>query len=417
MQQSSTSYDVIVLGAGASGLFCALTAAQRGRRVLVLEKANKVGKKILMSGGGRCNFANHFVEADNYISSNPHFCKSALNRYTQWDFIAMVERYGIEYEERKHGQLFCKHSAKDILDMLLDECEAAGVWIKTHCEIGAITTLELKGHSDKHQHEDKRSRYRVDLTQDHTSQTLECQSLVIATGALSIPTLGGSGLGYELAEQFSLPLIERRAGLVPFMFSDAFKGVCERLTGLALEVEVSSNGQSFVENMLFTHRGISGPVILQISNYWAPRDEILIDLLPGVNAVDWLLDAKHRRSKSLLKTALNERLAKSLVSELQTLWWPDYEDTSLAEFSDSKLITIGEQINAWRLKPSATEGYRTAEVTLGGVDTDALSSKTMEAKQYAGLYFVGEVLDVTGHLGGYNFQWAWSSGYTAGIFV
>ena len=417
LQASPASYDVIILGAGASGLMCAFTAAQQGRRVLILERANKVGKKILMSGGGKCNFTNHFVESSNFISDNPHFCKSALNRYTQWDFIAMIERYGIAYEERKHSQLFCKNSAKEILSMLLTECEVAGVEIKTHCEIDYIKTIELKGHSEKHQHEDKRCRYQLSVKQGHEIQKMQCQSLVIASGALSIPSLGGSGIGYDIAKQFGLKLTERRAGLVPFMFSDSYKVICERLSGLALEVEVSCNAQSFTENLLFTHRGLSGPVILQISNYWSPGDEINIDLLPGLNVADWLLKAKHKEAKSLLRTVLTKKLAKGLVVELQSLFWSEQAETSLAEFSDKQLIDIGDQLNNWNLKPSATEGYRTAEVTLGGVDTDDISSKTMEAKQQPGLYFIGEVLDVTGHLGGFNFQWAWSSGYTAGLFV
>ena len=417
MQPSPTTYDVIILGAGASGLMCAFTAAQQGRSVLVLESANKVGKKILMSGGGKCNFTNHFVEASNFISDNPHFCKSALNRYSQWDFIDMVERYEIDYEERKHSQLFCKESAKQVLAMLLSECDLAGVGIKTHCEIDSLEAIDLKGHSEKHQHEDRRSRYQVNIKQGHEKQKLHCQSLVVATGALSIPSLGGSGIGYDIAKQFDLKLTERRAGLVPFMFSDAFKARCERLSGLALEVEISCNAQSFTENLLFTHRGLSGPVILQISNYWHPGDEINIDLLPGLTVADWLLKAKHKEAKSLLRTVLTKKLAKGLVAELQSLFWPEQADRPLAEFSDKQLMAIGDQLNNWSLKPSATEGYRTAEVTLGGVDTDDISSKTMEAKNQPGLFFIGEVLDVTGHLGGFNFQWAWSSGYTAGLFV
>ena len=417
MQASPTTYDVIILGAGASGLMCAFTAAQQGRRVLVLERANKVGKKILMSGGGKCNFTNHFVEAPNFISANPHFCKSALNRYSQWDFIAMVERYGIEYEERKHSQLFCKQSAKEILAMLLSECDLAGVEIKTHSEIESVEAVELKGHSEKHQHEDKRSRYQLTIKQGHERQKLQCQSVVVATGALSIPSLGGSGIGYDIAQQFDLKLTERRAGLVPFMFSDSYKVLCERLSGLALEVEVSCNSQSFTENLLFTHRGLSGPVMLQISNYWHPGDEINIDLLPGFDIATWLLKAKQKEAKSLLRTVLTKKLAKGLAAELQNLFWPEQAEKPLAEFSDKQLMTIGDQLNSWALKPSATEGYRTAEVTLGGVDTDEISSKTMEAKNQKGLYFIGEVLDVSGHLGGFNFQWAWSSGYAAGLFV
>lgn len=408
VSNSSTDFDVIVLGAGASGLFCAFTAAQRGRRVLVLERANKIGKKILMSGGGRCNFTNQFVEPSHFLSRNPHFCKSALKRYNQWEFIALVAQHGIDYEERKHSQLFCKDSAKQIVAMLEDECINAGVEIRTQCELQRLEPLN-----------DAASplRYRLHLEQDGRAQRLNCNALVVATGALSVPTLGGSGIGYELAEQFGLKLVPRQAGLVPFMFSDAMKPFCERLSGLALDIEVSCNGQSFSEAMLFTHRGISGPAILQISSYWAPGDEISIDLLPGIAAVEWLLQAKQEQPRSRLQTRLGQQLSKGLVAELQQLWWPQDDDTALAEFSDRRLSEIGQRLNAWRLKPSATEGYRTAEVTLGGVDTDDISSKTMEAKNQPGLYFIGEVLDVSGHLGGFNFQWAWSSGYTAGQFA
>ena len=407
VSSKTEQFDVIILGAGASGLLCAFTAAQRGRRVLVLERANKIGKKILMSGGGRCNFTNLLVEPDNFISANPHFCKSALKRYTQWDFIGMVERHGISYEDRKHTQLFCTESAKDIVAMLLAECEWAGVQIRTHCEITQVTAMDSKS-----------ARYRIELEQSGAAaRTLECESLVVATGALSIPTLGGSGLGYDLARQFDIPLIERRAGLVPLMFSDSTKQLCERLSGLAVEVTITCNGQSFTENLLFTHRGISGPAVLQISNYWQPGDDILVDLLPGIDAPQWLLQAKHSHGKSRLRTFLAQHLAKGLIAELQRKWWAEHDDTALAEFSDSKLVNIGEQLNGWRLKPSASEGYRTAEVTLGGVDTNAISSKTMEARDQPGLYFIGEVLDVTGHLGGFNFQWAWSSGYSAGLMV
>ena len=409
---TSSNYDVIILGAGAAGLMCAFTAAQRGRRVLVLEKSNRVGKKILMSGGGRCNFTNYNVEPDNFISNNPHFCKAALKRFTQWDFIAMVDKHGIEYEERKHSQLFCLLSAGDILDMLLKECEKSGVNIIANSEVSSVTDTSSPSQS---------SSYQIGISQgvgnEKKSYRLSCDSLVVATGALSIPTLGGSGAGYDIAQQFGMSLRERRAGLVPFMFSDALKPVCDRLSGLATEVEVSCNGQSFTESVLFTHRGISGPAVLQISNYWYPGDAISIDLLPGADATAWLQEQKHSQAKSLLRNVLSQKLARALVKELQALWWPGFENTTMAEFSDNKLAVIGRKINDWQLKPSATEGYRTAEVTLGGVDTDGVSSKTMEAKQQPGLYFVGEVLDVTGHLGGFNFQWAWSSGYSAGLFA
>ncbi len=415
MRLGQNHYDVIILGAGASGLMCALTAAQRGRSVLVLEKANKVGKKILMSGGGRCNFTNHFVEPDNFISANPHFCKAALTRYTQWDFIAMVERYGIAYEERKHSQLFCLDSARDILNMLLDECAQAGAEIRSHCTIDKIAQLPERVHSDKHEQEDGRSRYQIALHQGQAPVKLACHSLVVATGALSIPSLGGSGLGYDIAKQFGIALTERQAGLVPFMFSDAMKPLCERLSGLALEVEVTCNQRQFTENLLFTHRGISGPVMLQISNYWNPGDVIILDLLPGFDGHAWLLNAKQQHGKSLLRSLLTQKLSKGLVNELQTLWWSDSAELPLASYSDKQLAAIADKLHGWRLKPSATEGYRTAEVTRGGVDTDAISSKTMEVKSQPGLYFIGEVLDVTGHLGGFNFQWAWSSGYSAGL--
>ncbi len=439
MQASSTNYDVIILGAGAAGLLCAATAAQRGRRVLVLEKANKAGKKILMSGGGRCNFTNQYVESTDFLSGNPHFCKSALSRYTQWDFIAMVERHGIEYEERKHGQLFCVHSAKDILAMLLKECEQAGVVIKTRCQITGIKSLEAQSLGLK---EPGASGYRLTLHRDLqtgvqkeqqqgvqrrvsnsdnnkncSSKNFQCDSLVVATGALSIPSLGGSGQGYDIARQFGLALTQRQASLVPLMFSDAIKPLCERLSGISLKVEVTCNGQTFTESLLFTHRGMSGPVILQISNYWHPGDEITIKLLPDMNIKQWLVEAKSRQGRSSLKSLLNHVLPKSLVNEIASLWWPELIDTPLAEFSDKRLLAVGEKLNGWSFKPSGTEGYRTAEVTLGGVNTDGISSKTMAANHQPGLYFIGEVLDVTGHLGGFNFQWAWSSGYSAGLVV
>jgi hypothetical protein len=426
MHDDTAQYDVIILGAGAAGLFCALVAGARGRRVLVLEKANKVGKKILMSGGGRCNFTNYFVEPHNFISTNPHFSKSALSRYTQWDFLAMVERHGIDYEERKHGQLFCKNSAADILAMLLCECEKVDVTIATRCEIRSVESIapaaeENSVTAQRGTAGAPRGRFRVAWVQggagDRRIQHQVCQSLVIATGALSIPTLGGSSLGYELATQFSLPLIERRAGLVPFMFSDGMKSLCERLSGVALEVEVTCNGQSFTENLLFTHRGISGPVILQISSYWYPGDMVSVNLLPALDSAQWLLDSKRVQGSILLRTLLHQHLPKALVAELQTLWWPGDAERRLADFSDQRLREVAGLVSAWHLKPSATEGYRTAEVTLGGVDTAAISSRTMECSAHKGLYFIGEVLDVSGHLGGYNFQWAWSSGYSAAQFV
>jgi len=426
MELGPTMGNVIVLGGGAAGLMCALTAARRGRQVLVLEKSNKIGKKILMSGGGRCNFTNYSIEPENFLSANQHFCKSALKLYTQWDFIKLVEQHCIDYEERKHQQLFCKGSAKEILAMLRSECEQAGVTIWTHCEVNSITALRLSGESkgeskDESLDESRARRYQLEFSRtqgdEETRHKFAIESLVVATGALSIPSLGGSGMGYDIARQFSLKLTERRAGLVPFMFSDSFKLLCERLAGLSVDVEVSCNGQRFSESLLFTHRGISGPAILQISSYWWPGESIAVNLLPDTLAEQWLCDAKREKGKSLLKTVLQQKLSKALVGELQTLWWPAQAETSLAEFSDKQLKSIGRQLNQWLLKPSATEGYRTAEVTLGGIDTDGISSKTMEAKHQPGLFFIGEVLDVSGHLGGFNFQWAWSSGAAAGLYA
>lgn len=396
-------YDVIILGAGASGLFCAFTAAQRGRGVLVLERANKVGKKILMSGGGRCNFTNYSIEPNNFISSNPHFCKASLKRYSQWDFLSLVGRYDIAFEERQYGQLFCLNSARDILNMLLSECENAGVDIRTNCQVSNVKAVEGA--------KDEGARFKLSAGK----QSFTCESLVVATGGLSIPTLGGSGDGYLLAEQFGLTLKPRQAGLVPFMFSDAMKGVCERLSGLAQPVSVSCNDQQFQADMLFTHRGMSGPAMLQISNYWNPGDALTIDFLPDDDAVEWLLQEKQRSPKSLLRSVLGQRLSKSLTLELQNLLWTERAQTVMAEISDRDLRRVGESLNAFEVKPSATEGYRTAEVTRGGVDTDGLSSKTLETKTQPGLYFIGEVVDVTGWLGGFNFQWAWSSGYSAGL--
>lgn len=324
----------------------------------------------------------------------------------------MVEKYGIEYEERKHSQLFCTGSAAEVLNMLLSECKSAGVTIDTHCDTQSLSNNSQGGEGKAYQLE------VIQKTKDSKrTRSLRSEAVVIATGALSIPTLGGSAMGYEIAQQYDLKMEERRAGLVPFMFSDSLKGLCERLTGLATEVEISCNGQSFTESMLFTHRGLSGPAILQISSYWLPGDEIFINLLPDTDAAQWLLQQKESEGKKLLRSALTTRLSKALVNELQTLLWQETAEAPLAQYADQSLIEIGQHLNQWQLKPSGTEGYRTAEVTLGGVSTQGISSKTMECKEHPGLYFIGEVVDVTGHLGGFNFQWAWSSGYSAGLVV
>lgn len=399
-------YDVIIIGAGAAGLMCAITAGQRGRRVLMLEKSNKVGKKILMSGGGRCNFTNQYTEPENYLSKNPHFCKSALSRYTQWDFIELVNKHGIAYHEKSHrdndgeviykGQLFCDDSAKQIVAMLVSEAEQAGVEIKTRCEIESVEC-------------DHGFRLVTNVAEFH------CASLVVASGGLSIPTLGGSGFGYELARQYGMNVLPHSAALVPFTLSGELKAMTSRLSGLAMHVEISCQQQCFNEELLFTHRGLSGPAVLQISSYWQPGDSITIDLLPGKDIAAMLLEEKKTNAKSLLRTVLAAYLPKKLVTELENIGWQDYKQHCLAEIPDAVLLKVAKNISAWQLKPAATEGYRTAEVTLGGVDTNELSSQTMESKTRPGLYFIGEVVDVTGHLGGYNFQWAWSSGYVAGL--
>ena len=398
---SSKQYDVLVIGAGASGLMTAYMAAQRGRKVVVVEKANKVGKKILMSGGGKCNFTNLYVEPENFISHNPHFVISALTRYTNWDFIGMVCEYGIEYEERKHGQLFTLNGAKEILAMLLAECEKTGlVDIKTSCEVKAVNALEAQG-------------FQVATNLGY----FEVESVVIASGGLSIPTLGGSGIGYEIAKQFGHYIYPTRAGLVPFTFSDGFKDVTTRLSGNAVEATLSNDLNSFTEALLFTHRGLSGPSSLQLSNYWDVGQSFKVDFLPSLALFDFFKSKKQSQPKVLLRTLLTEHLPKSVVVELQNLIWQDLAETSIGNISDDKLEHIAQRLHHFELKPSGTEGYRTAEVTLGGVDTSEVSSKTMESKKQKGLFFVGEILDVTGHLGGFNFQWAWSSAHAASEYV
>ena len=418
MKNPENIYDVIILGAGAAGLMSAITAGERGKKVLILEKSNKVGKKILMSGGGKSNFTNLNVEPKNFISKNPHFCISALSRYKPEKFIELVKKHKIPFEKRKHNQLFCVNSSKDIVNMLVKECTDVGVKIITHSDTQSITPIIIKGEEDSLNLSDS-NRFEVKGLFLNTNEGyfFNTRSIVIATGALSIPTLGGSGYGYDVAEKYSLNLLERRAGLVPFMFNGSIKEISDRLSGVSLEVEVSCKNQKFLENLLFTHRGISGPSILQISSYWSPGDPIIVNLLPNHDAQLLLMSAKKQKEGLLLRTYLSSLIPKALVLELQNLWWPNFSDKPLAELSNKLLSSIGSNLNAWKLKPSETEGYRTAEVTLGGINTNDISSKTMESNDHPGLYFVGEVLDVSGHLGGFNFQWAWASGYTAGLFV
>lgn len=392
------AWDVIVIGAGAAGLMCAVVAGRRGRKVLVLERANKPGKKILMSGGGRCNFTNLYVEPGNFLSENPHFCKSALSRFSQWDFIELVSKHAIPYHEKTLGQLFCDRRSQDILDMLLSEAERAGVTLQTDCDIKEV---------------------QADEGFVLTTSRGECRatSLVVASGGLSVPTLGGSDIGYRLARQFGHSIVPLRPALVPFTFSDGFKLLSEKLTGTSVPARVTAGGVTFVENILFTHRGLSGPAVLQASSYWREGQAVDVDLLPGLDAQQWLHELKLQQPKARLRTALTGNLPRKLVQELEALWWPERAETPLAEWPDKQLQAVAEQLHRWQLKPAGTEGYRTAEVTLGGVDTREVSSKTMESRHQPGLYFVGEVLDVTGHLGGFNFQWAWSSGVAAGQSV
>ncbi|MBA1273591.1 BaiN/RdsA family NAD(P)/FAD-dependent oxidoreductase [Stutzerimonas azotifigens] len=390
--------DVVIIGAGAAGLMCAFVAARRGRRVLLLDHANKAGKKILMSGGGRCNFTNLYTEPANFLSGNPHFCKSALARYTQWDFIALVAKHGVPYHEKKLGQLFCDNKSSDILGMLLDECREAGVELRLETHIQQIERSE--------------SGYQLQTS----AGAVTCQSLVIATGGLSIPTLGATGFGYQVARQFGHDVLPTRAGLVPFTLTDPqLKALCSELSGTSVEdCLVSCNGQSFRENILFTHRGLSGPAILQISSFWQPGDTVEINLLPHLDLLDWLTTQQRERPNSELKTLLAELFTKKMAGLLSEQW---FVSKPVKQYVPTELEAIAERLSCWSLVPSGTEGYRTAEVTLGGVDTQEVSSKTMESRKSPGLYFIGEVLDVTGHLGGFNFQWAWASGFAAAQYV
>ena len=389
--------DVVIIGAGASGLMCAIEAGKRGRSVLVLDHANKAGKKILMSGGGRCNFTNYSVDAENFISQNAHFCKSALSRFTQWDFLALIDQYKIPFHERSHGQLFCDDSAKDILSMLLAECERVNVKIRLNCEIKKVTKI---------------AEHEFHLKTDKDS--IQCQSLVVATGGLSIPKMGATAFGYQLAEQFNINVLPVCAALVPFTLQPDDKEKYSPLSGIAVPCVVSNQQQSFKENMLFTHRGLSGPAILQISSYWKAGEAISVNFLPELDVSKILLEKRNNKVKMQLKTILAEWLPKRLIDVLidQKLL-----SCSLQDISNKQLAEIVQNIESWTIKPNATEGYRTAEVTLGGVDCSAISSKTMQSQSVSGLYFVGEVLDVTGWLGGYNFQWAWASGWCAGQYV
>ena len=401
------SFGSVSRGGGAGGLFCALTAAKRGSKVLVLERSNKLGKKILMSGGGKCNFTNYDVSNNNFLSDNIHFCKSALSKYTSQDFIELVKSHGIEFEEKKHGQLFCVNSAKDIVEMLKSECDKYKVSIITHAETEKVEFVDNKYTLD----------IAIDNKIDNYFMSVKASKLVVATGALSVPTLGGSSFGYQLAKQFGLEIIKTRAGLVPFIFTDVLKDTCIKLSGVSHFCKVSCNKKSFTEDILFTHRGLSGPAILQISNYWNEGEAININLFPDFDIKNYIFEHKKNTPKQKLKSILTNIMSKSLVEELSCIFWNDYKDIGLAEMSNQVIEDVSNQLTNWVLLPATTEGYRTAEVTLCGVNTKHLSSKNMEVKNQKGLYFIGEVLDVTGHLGGFNFQWAWSSAYAAGCDI
>lgn len=388
--------DVVIIGAGAAGLFCAAQLGQAGKNVVVLDSGKKIGRKILMSGGGFCNFTNLYVTPQHYLSQNRHFVKSALARYTNWDFIGLVAQYGITYHEKELGQLFCDKGAEQIVQMLQSECDKGKVDIQLR---QAVVSVEKVA-----------NHFEIQTA----SETYQTQHLVIATGGLSMPALGASPFGYKVAEQFGIPVIAPRASLVPFTWKESDKPFAT-LSGIALPVTASNDRISFSNQMLFTHRGLSGPAILQISNYWQMGEAVDIDLLPAENILNILQELRQSSPKLQLKTVLSRYLPKKLVE----LWFEQHllKDQVIAQLSKAELQHLDQFIHHWQFIPNGTEGYRTAEVTMGGVDTDHISSKTMEVKSISGLYFIGEVLDVTGWLGGYNFQWAWSSAYacTEGI--
>ncbi|MCP0913410.1 MULTISPECIES: BaiN/RdsA family NAD(P)/FAD-dependent oxidoreductase [Legionella] len=389
--------DVVIIGAGAAGLMCAIEAGKRRQKVVVLDHANKVGKKILMSGGGRCNFTNYHINPSCYLSHNPHFCKSALSRYTQWDFIELVRTYKIPFHEKTLGQLFCDNKSKDIVDLLLAENNKAGAKIHLNCAINKVARSE-------------QGNFKL-----HTSMgQFQTRALVIATGGLSIPTMGASPFAYQIAEQFGLKVWPTRAALVPLTLDTLDKERFAVLSGIGVDSLVSNECMEFREHLLFTHRGLSGPAILQISSYWHAGEFISINLLPGCDLVSLLKKTRQEMPNKLLSSILTAYLPKRLID----VFIPkDILEKKLADISNSQVEAVAKSLSNWKIRPNGTEGYRTAEVTLGGVDCDLLSSKTMEVKEIPGLYFIGEAVDVTGWLGGYNFQWAWSSGWAAGQVV
>ena len=392
MVTDSHTFDVIIIGAGAAGLFCAAQAGARGKQVALIDHRTKIAEKIRISGGGRCNFTNIYCDADNFISQNPHFVKSALSAYSPYDFIDLVSRYKIAFHEKKLGQLFCDDSSQQIIDMLMAECRQAKVQNYFGQKVLGVQKTESG----------------FEVTAENTR--FEADRLVIATGGLSIPKIGATGFGYEIAEQFNLKIVTPQAGLVPLTFTDRMKTFCQSLSGLSVAAELFNNRASFAEGLLFTHRGLSGPSILQISSYWQEGETVSVNLMPQTDMAALLISEKRQSARTEIQTCLAKFLPKRLAGDLCEL--QDMRGR-LADMADTKLANFGQMINGWQIKPNGSEGYRTAEVTLGGVSTDMLSSKDMQAKSVPGLYFIGEVVDVTGHLGGHNFQWAWASAYAA----
>ena len=386
-------FDVVIIGGGAAGLFCGIEAGKRGRKVLVIEHNAQVGRKILISGGGRCNFTNTSVKPENFVSQNPHFCKSALARYTSQDFVELVKKYKIEFYEKKLGQLFCRNSSREIVGMLLKECEINNIEILTNCAVKKVKKTEF---------------FEIETNQEY----FQSDALVIATGGLSFPKIGATGFGYEIARQFNLKLTECRPGLVPMIFADKKIKNFQKLAGVSVEASVLVNKTSFRENILFTHRGVSGPAVLQISNYWKKGEPVMFDLLPQLDAYELL--SKNNSSKQNLDNFLSKYLPNRFAEKFIAL---NFANKPLNQISKKELTEIAEKLNEWETYFSETEGFHKAEVTLGGLSTDELSSQTMETKKVPGLYFIGEIIDVTGWLGGYNFQWAWSSGFAAGNAV
>ncbi len=388
--------DVLILGAGAAGLMCAIEAGKRGRRVLVLEHSERVGKKILISGGGRCNFTNLYSNPKNFLSKNEHFCKSALSRFTPADFISLIEKYRIEHYEKKLGQLFCKVSAKQITLLLSQECHEARAKILFHSKIVRVQKLS--------------AGFEVETNQGK----YQAHSLVVATGGLSFPKIGATDLGYRIAQQFNIEVHEPQPALVPLLWNAEDLQRFQELSGISLPVQVSCHGQVFKENLLFTHRGLSGPAILQISSYWNCGESVIIDLLPDIDIQTWLIEKKKRKEKGELKNLLSGFFPKRFAQAWCEAFAPS---RPLKSFSIPQLESIAHQLHHWEIFPAATEGYGKAEVTKGGIDTHELSSQTLESKKVPNLYFIGEVVDVTGHLGGHNFQWAWASGFVSGQVV